>query len=161
MRSSSTFRSIVLFLHSSTIVLMWECKLRSSSPSLSQITSFPLKYKTIYLSEVESSRTSLASRTHFEVLGLKGQVLGLEASSPRKLASPRLEDSTIFWNRLCHWICRSIVWQKIHAIKVSVNNKLSHYVNTCCVRSTKLISIFKMLLLNSSTCDLPIRWPSG
>ena len=59
--------------------------------------------------EVESSRTSLASRTSsrtdFEVLGLglglEGQVLGLglglEASSPRKLACPRLEDSTIFW----------------------------------------------------------------
>ena len=42
------------------------------------------------LSEVESSRT------HFKVLGLEGQVLGLEASSPRKLACPRLEDSTIF-----------------------------------------------------------------
>ena len=42
-------------------------------------------------SEVESSRTSLASRTHFEVLGL-----GLEASSPQKLPCPRLEDSTIF-----------------------------------------------------------------
>ena len=38
------------------------------------------------LAEVESSRT------HFEVLGL-----GLEASSPRKLACPRLEDSSIFW----------------------------------------------------------------
>ena len=37
--------------------------------------------------EVESSKTSLASRTHFEVLGLK-------ASSPRKLACTRLEDST-------------------------------------------------------------------
>ena len=49
-------------------------------------------------SEVESSRTSLASRTHFEVigLGLEGQVLGLEASSPRKLACPRVEDSSIF-----------------------------------------------------------------
>ena len=52
--------------------------------------------------EVEYSRTSLASgtssRTHFDVLGLKGQVLGLglEASSPRKLPCPRLEDSTIF-----------------------------------------------------------------
>ena len=50
----------------------------------------------ICLTEVESSRT------HFEVLGLglglEGQVLGLglEASSPRKLACPRLEDSTIF-----------------------------------------------------------------
>ena len=50
------------------------------------------------LPEVESSRTSLASRTHFEVLGLEGQVLGLglEASSPRILPSPRLENSTIF-----------------------------------------------------------------
>ena len=50
----------------------------------------------MFLSEVESSRTSLASRTssrtHFEVLGL-----GLEASSPRKVACPRLEDSSIFW----------------------------------------------------------------
>ena len=46
--------------------------------------------------EVESLRTSLASRTHFEVLGLglKGQVL--EATSPRKLPCPRLKDSTTF-----------------------------------------------------------------
>ena len=29
-------------------------------------------------------------------LASKSQVLGLEASSPRKLACPRLEDSTIF-----------------------------------------------------------------
>ena len=63
------------------------------------------RMRLIWLAEVESSRTSLASRTssrtHFEVLGLglEGQVLGLglEASSPRKLACPRLEDSTIFW----------------------------------------------------------------
>ena len=49
--------------------------------------------------EVESSRTD------FEVLGLglEGQVLGLEASSPRKLACPRLEDSTIFWNVKILW----------------------------------------------------------
>ena len=54
--------------------------------------------------EVKSLRTSLASRTssriHFKDLGLERQVLdiglGLEASSPRKLACPRLEDSTIF-----------------------------------------------------------------
>ena len=49
----------------------------------------------IRITEVESSRTSLASRTssrtHFEVLGL-----GLEALGPRKLPCPRLEDSTIF-----------------------------------------------------------------
>ena len=44
---------------------------------------------------MESSRTSLASRTssrtHFEVLGL-----GLEASSPRKLPCPWLQNSLIF-----------------------------------------------------------------
>ena len=44
------------------------------------------------VSEVESLRTSLASRTQFEVLGL-----GLEASNPRKSPCLRLEDSTIFW----------------------------------------------------------------
>ena len=49
------------------------------------------------LAEVESSRTSLASRTsfrtRFEVLGLEGQVLGfgLEASSPGKLPCPTVE----------------------------------------------------------------------
>ena len=46
--------------------------------------------------------TSLASSTHFEVLGLEGQVLGLglEASNPWKLPCPRLEDSTFLnsWN---------------------------------------------------------------
>ena len=46
---------------------------------------------------MESLRTSLALRTHFEVLGPKGHVLGLEASSPQKLPIPRLKDSTIFW----------------------------------------------------------------
>ena len=49
---------------------------------------------------MESLKTFLASRTHFEVLGLglEGQVLGLgiEASSPQKLPCPRPEDSTIF-----------------------------------------------------------------
>ena len=68
---------------------------------------------------MESSRTSLASRTssrtHFEVLGLEGQVLGLglglEASSPRKLACPRLEDSTIFWNVKILWNAWKIFWK--------------------------------------------------
>ena len=47
--------------------------------------------------KVESSTTSLASRTHFEVLGL-----GLEASSPRKLPCPRLEDRLFFeWLKFC------------------------------------------------------------
>ena len=68
--------------------------------------------------EVESSRTSLASRTSsrtdFEVLGLglglEGQVLGLglglEALSPRKLACPWLEDCTIFWKVKILWSWR-------------------------------------------------------
>ena len=43
---------------------------------------------------------NVSSRTQFEVLGLG---LGLEASSPRKLACPRLEDSTIFWNVKILW----------------------------------------------------------
>ena len=59
---------------------------------------------------MESSRTSLASRTssrtHFEVLGL-----GLEASSPRKSACPRLEDSTIFWNVKILWSAWKIFWK--------------------------------------------------
>ena len=60
----------------------------------------------MYASEVESSRTSLALRTHFEVLGL-----GLEASSPQKLACPRLEDSTIFWNVKILWSAWKIFWK--------------------------------------------------
>ena len=62
---------------------------------------------------MESSRTSLASRTDFEVLGLglEGQVLGLEASSPRKLACPRLEDSTIFWIVKILWGAWKIFWK--------------------------------------------------
>ena len=59
--------------------------------------------------------TRLSSRTDFEVLGLglEGQVLGLglEASSPRKLACPRLEDSTIFWNVKILWSAWKIFWK--------------------------------------------------
>ena len=53
-----------------------------------------------------------SSRTHFEVLGLEGQVLGLglEASSPRKLACPRAEDSTIFWIQIL-WSAWKIFWK--------------------------------------------------
>ena len=51
-------------------------------------------------SEVESSRT------HFEVLGL-----GLETSSPRKLACPRLEDSTIFLIVKILWSTWKIFWK--------------------------------------------------
>ena len=41
--------------------------------------------------EVESLRTSLASRMHFEVFGL-----GLEFSTPRKLSCPRLGTALFF-----------------------------------------------------------------
>ena len=62
-----------------------------------------------WATEVESSRT------HFEVLGLglKSQVLGLglEASSPQKLACPRLEDSTIFWIVKILWSAWKIFWK--------------------------------------------------
>ena len=62
-----------------------------------------------FLPEVESSRT------HFQVLGLglEGQVLGLgfEASSPRKLACPRLEDSTIIWIVKILWSAWKIFWK--------------------------------------------------
>ena len=51
------------------------------------------------MSEVETSRMSLVSRTQFKVLGLEGQVLGLglEACKSSKMPCPRLVDSTIFW----------------------------------------------------------------
>ena len=54
---------------------------------------------------MESSRTSWASRTHFDVFGLEGQVLGLEASSPRKLPCPRSK-TAIFFELLK--FCRSL-----------------------------------------------------
>ena len=48
---------------------------------------------------MESSRTSLASRTQFAVfgLGLEGQILALEGCKSSKIPCARLEDSTIFW----------------------------------------------------------------
>ena len=54
---------------------------------------------------MESSRIFLASRTHFEVLGLEAQVLalGLKALSPRKFPCPRLEDSTVFEQLKFRW----------------------------------------------------------
>ena len=47
-----------------------------------------------------------SSRTHFEVLGLN-----LEAPSPRKLACPRLEDSTICWIVKILWSAWKIFWK--------------------------------------------------
>ena len=53
---------------------------------------------TAFKAEVESSRTDF-------------EVLGLEASSPRKLACPRLEDSTIFWKVKILWSGWKIFWK--------------------------------------------------
>ena len=63
-----------------------------------------------FLTEVESSRTSLASRTHFEVFGLKTQVLGLglEPYKLSKMFCSRPEDSITF-----DWLKRKIPKQKI------------------------------------------------
>ena len=92
------------------------------------------------LAEVESSRTSLASRTSsktdFEVLGLglEGQVLGLEASSPRKLACPRLEDSTIFWIVKILWSAWKNFWKTFFceiAWKIFVKGFFFFLESTC------------------------------
>ena len=88
------------FKITSSIYLFICIKRKKRSLKTKNISTDAKKGLHALLAEVESSRTSLASRTHFEVLGLglEGQVLGLglEASSPRKLACPRLEDSSIF-----------------------------------------------------------------
>ena len=72
------------------LVLLYPKTLNDGAITLYNIENYVTN--SVKKTEVESSRT------HFEVLGLEGQVLGLdlEASSPRKLACPRLEDSTIF-----------------------------------------------------------------
>ena len=44
-------------------------------------------------------------------LALKPQVLGLEASSPRKLACLGLEDSTVFWIVKILWSAWKIFWK--------------------------------------------------
>ena len=83
---------------------------------------------------MESSRTSLASRTssrtHFEVLelGFKGQVLGLglEASSSRKLACPRLEDST-FVERLKNFCEDLFFWRALALVFLVLGLGLEHF----------------------------------
>ena len=79
----------------------------------------PYFFQSFNLPEVESSRTSLASRTDFEVLGLEGQVLGLETSNPRKLAYPRLEDSTIFWIVKILWSGWKMFWKTFFCIEIA------------------------------------------
>ena len=67
------------------------------------------------------------SWTHFEVFGL-----GLEASSPRKLACPRLEDSTNFWIVKLLWSAWKIFGRRFFleiAWKIFV--KIFFLENTC------------------------------
>ena len=61
-----------------------------------QNTRLELTYQR--LTEVESSRTFLASRTRFEVLGagFKGQVLGLEAYKLLKMPCPQSRTALFF-----------------------------------------------------------------
>ena len=72
------------------LVLLYPKTLNDGAITLYNIENYVTN--SVKKTEVESSRT------HFEVLGLglEDQVLGLEASSLRKLAVPRLKDSTIF-----------------------------------------------------------------
>ena len=99
--NSAWFHSEKANLISSSAFPMWNHALHTQPTSF-----FP---------EVESSRTSLASRTHSDVLGLglEGQVLGLEASSPGKLPCTRLEDSTICWIVKSLWSAWKIFWKTV------------------------------------------------
>ena len=74
----------------------WSCNWMVALPGSNFFALFCAKK----VAEVESSRT------HFEVLGL-----GLEASSPQKLACPRLEDNTIFWFVKILWSAWKIFWK--------------------------------------------------
>ena len=107
--------------------------------------------------EVESSRTD------FEVLGLglEGQVLGLglglEASSPRKLACPRLEDSTNFWKVKILWrSLEKFLWRPFFFFFLE---------STCalCPWSLALASSIPVLGLESvcprKGCPWPWPWP--
>ena len=88
--SQSFLETFRLVLDGSRLLPLVLCSKSCCSPSFFlSILYWGLLY--LLIPEMESSRTSLASRTHFKVLGL-----GLEASSPQKLPCPRLEDSTIF-----------------------------------------------------------------
>ena len=113
-----------------------------------------LRPNVLFEPEVESLRTSLASRTssrtYFEVLnlGLEGQVfgLGLEASSPRKLPCPRLKDSSTFKPLTFCWkttetlrkICEDLFWfSSIEDCLKKNFEDLFFWENTCaCVLCT-------------------------
>ena len=85
--------------HKIAIISEIKFQLQPFTTEATALTTFLLHYTT---AEVESSST------HFEVLGLG---LGLEASSPRKLACPRLEDSSIFWIVKISWSAWKIFWK--------------------------------------------------
>ena len=97
-----------------------------------------------------------SSRTHFEVLGLglEGQVLGLglEASSPRKLPCPWLEDSTIFW-------IVKILWRSLEKFLW----RLFFFGEHLCLCSWSLALAFSISVLGlESVCprkSCPWPWP--
>ena len=106
-----------------------------------------------FVPEVESSRTSLASRTSsrtdFEVLGL-----GLEASSPQKLACPRLEDSTTFWIVKILWS----TW-KIFGKRFFVEIAWKIFVKTFFFRRSPENFLWRLFFLESTCACVLGPWP--
>ena len=86
---------MICFSYTSFLGTLPNCGIFQAKTSIFWVNQAPLTKFRLQSAEVESSRTSLASRRHFEVLGL-----GLETSSPRKLPCPRLEDRLFLncWN---------------------------------------------------------------
>ena len=89
---------------------------------------------------MDSLRTSLASktswRTHFEVIGLESQVLGLglKTSFSWKLLCPWLEDSTIFWIVKILFIAWKFFWKTFFSgdrLKKCLKNFFFFLENTC------------------------------
>ena len=106
---------------------------------------------------MESSRTSLASRTDFEDFGLEGQVLGLEASSPRKLACPRLEDSSNFWIVKILWSAWKIFWKTFFC-----GDRLKNFCEDLFFFGDRLKNFCEDLFFMESTCACvlgPWPWP--
>ena len=106
---------------------------------------------------MESSRTSLASRTHFEVLGL-------EASSPRKLPCPRFEDSSIFKPLKFRWktpetlrkICKDLFLVSSRRDRLKKNFWRPFFWD----RLKKVLTTFFFFFENTCVCVLrPWPWP--
>ena len=100
-----------------------------------------------------------SSRTDFEVLGLglEGQVLGLglEASSLRKLACPRLEDSTIFWIVKILWSGWKIFWKTFFC-----GDRLKNFFLEIAWKI--FVKTFFFFLESTSACVLgPWPWPQA